>query len=423
MQLKSLLPFMVMFISLGTMAQTDAGMNFIKAESWAEVKAKAKAENKYIFLDGYTTWCGPCIMMAKKIFPLPEVGEFYNANFINVKVQLDTTEKDNDYVKKWYQDGHFLMTNYNIRAFPTYLFFSPNGEIVHRAVGSSDAATFISKGKDALNPDKQYYALARQYDKGNRDPDFLKKLSYAARNAYDNDNMLKYSAVFLKTQSDLLTPENISYLIDFTQSTKDTGFALMLKHPEKFDAVKEPGFAVNETRSMILREDVFPIIFPREEGASDNPNEPDWSSIERKLKNKYPSDLAVQATMQAKIFYYQQKGNWTLFSKSVTGMLTKYPTSLHPEMMNSYAWKIFEACDDMECVKQALGWSKTSNAKQQNDPMLLDTYANLLHRTGDTKTAITVQKKAIEILKQKGEETDDYEETLAKMEKGEKTWN
>jgi thiol-disulfide isomerase/thioredoxin len=423
MQLKSLLPFILMFISLGTIAQTDAGMDFIKAESWAEVKAKAKAENKYIFLDGYTTWCGPCIMMAKKIFPLPEVGEFYNANFINVKVQLDTTEKDNDHVKKWYQDGHDLMVKYKINVFPTYIFFSPDGEIVHRAVGSSDATTFINKGKDALNPDKQYYALARQYDKGRRDPEFLKKLSYASRNAYDNENMKKYSREYLASQRDLLTPENITYLTEFTQSTRDTGFALMLKYPEKFDAVKKPGFAVNETRSMILNEDVFPIIFPKNGDPTDNPSAPDWSAIEKMLKKKYSSDLAVQATLQGKIFYYQQKDNWTLFSKSVTEMLTKYPTSLHPEMMNSYAWKIFESCDDMECVKQALGWSKISNDKQQDDPMLLDTYANLLHRTGDTKNAITIQKKAIEILKKNGEETDDYEETLAKMEKGEKTWN
>jgi hypothetical protein len=54
--------------------------------------------------------------------------------------------------------------------------------------------------------------------------------------------------------------------------------------------------------------------------------------------------------------------------------------------------------------------------------MYIDTYANLLHKSGNTTDAIKWQKKAIAILKQDGEDTADFEETLAKMEKGEKTW-
>jgi thioredoxin-related protein len=417
---KQFLPFLFAILSVSGMAQTPGGMNFIKAGSWEEVKAKAKAENKYIFLDGYTTWCGPCIMMAKKIFPLPEVGEFFNANFINVKVQLDTTANDNEHVKQWYKDGNFLMTKYGIRAFPTYLFFSPDGEIVHRAVGSSDAQTFIAKGKDALDPDKQYYTLSREYEKGNRDPGFLIKMAYAAKAGYDQENLKKYAAAYLATQQDMLNEQNVKFITDFTQSSADPGFSVMMNNQEKFDEVKkEPGFTANLLRNIILKEEVLPVLLKGREMKPSNP-EPDWVKIKANLDGKYPI-MAEQTLLNAKIVYYQRMENFSQFSAAITQMVTKYPNGLQPGMLNAFAWAVFENCDDIACIKQAVNWSLASVDKT-NDPMYMDTYANLLHKSGNTADAIKWQKKAIEKLKQEGEDTDDFEETLAKMEKGEKTW-
>ena len=38
--------------------------------SWKEVLQKAKQENKLIFVDLYTTWCGPCIQESPKFHEL-----------------------------------------------------------------------------------------------------------------------------------------------------------------------------------------------------------------------------------------------------------------------------------------------------------------------------------------------------------------
>ncbi len=417
---KLLIPFLCALISLTGSAQSPAGMDFIQADSWEAVKAKARAENKYIFLDGYTTWCGPCIMMAKKIFPLPEVGEFFNANFINLKVQLDTTANDNEHVKKWYKDGNYLMKTFGIRAFPTYLFFSPDGEIVHRAVGSSYAAAFIAKGKDALNPDKQYYTLARAYEKGNRDPEFLYKMAYAAMGAYDQENLKKYTTGYLATQQDLLTEKNLKFISDFTQSSSDPGFKILLNNQEKFDeAKKEPGYAANLVRNIILREEIYPELFKTREIKPSDP-EPDWAKLESKVSGKYPA-MADQTLLHAKISYYQRKQDFTRFSSAITQMVQKYPNGLQAGMLNAYAWSIFENCDDIACIRQAITWSQASVDKT-DDPMFIDTYANLLHKSGNTADAIKWQKKAIAKMKEEGEDTEEYEATLAKMEKGEKTW-
>ncbi len=70
--------------------KSDSGMQFVQHSSWTKILAKAKEENKLIFVDCYATWCGPCKKMAKEVFPLADVGAFYNANYINVKAQMDS---------------------------------------------------------------------------------------------------------------------------------------------------------------------------------------------------------------------------------------------------------------------------------------------------------------------------------------------
>ena len=56
--------------------------------TWDEILAKAKKEHKMIFLDAYTSWCGPCKMLVNQTFPQPEVGIFFNSNFVNTHFEL-----------------------------------------------------------------------------------------------------------------------------------------------------------------------------------------------------------------------------------------------------------------------------------------------------------------------------------------------
>src|ERR1700759_2513793 len=131
----------------------DEGIRFEKGMSWQQILAKAKKENKYIFVDCYTTWCGPCKFMAKNVFPLKQTGDAVNPHFISVGMQIDSTDQDSDTVKRAYADARLISTIYNIRAYPTFLYLNPDGKLVHRTVGSTqNAAEFISYTKDAMNP-------------------------------------------------------------------------------------------------------------------------------------------------------------------------------------------------------------------------------------------------------------------------------
>ncbi len=115
--------------------------------------------------------------MDKEIYPLKEVGDVYNRQFISVKVQMDKTDKDDSLVKKWYRDAASLQLTYTVSSFPTFLFFSPDGKPMHKIAATKSPNGFIELAKDAQNPDKQYYSILKNYMPGKLDTAELKGLA------------------------------------------------------------------------------------------------------------------------------------------------------------------------------------------------------------------------------------------------------
>lgn len=110
---------------------------------WDDILAKAKKENKLVFVDAYTQWCRPCIQMAKDVFTLNNVADYYNDNFINVSMDMEKGE------------GPALGKKYKVNAYPAFLFIDGNGKLVHRDGGYQEAAPFLKVGADALKAKKK----------------------------------------------------------------------------------------------------------------------------------------------------------------------------------------------------------------------------------------------------------------------------
>lgn len=137
------------------------GISF-RERSWQEAIVLAKQENKPVFIDFYTEWCGPCYNMAKQVFVLYSVGSFYNDNFICLKIDAEKGQ------------GIALAKKYNVKSYPTYLFINPQTEEeIHRSSGRQEAETFIFTGKSALDSTLCSSYLTREFAGGNRNPQFL----------------------------------------------------------------------------------------------------------------------------------------------------------------------------------------------------------------------------------------------------------
>jgi thioredoxin-related protein len=392
----------------------EKGVHFEDGLSWTAVKAKAKAENKYIFVDYYTTWCGPCKYMKSTVFPQEESGNFFNAKFISIGVQLDSTKGDNEAVKKWYRDAHEMMQQYNIAAYPTFLMFGPDGRIVHRTVGSSlSAKDFIARVQDAFDPEKQYYTQLQKFKDGQKDSAFLRKLTVMASEAYDMRNATPVAKAYFATQKDLLSPGTLSLLNDFTNGTKDEGFDIFYHHPAEVDKILGAGTAKRKVREILIKEYVFAKVMAK--GAS----VPDWKAIQVSVAEHYP-DQAGEVTALGKVGFYQRKNDWNNFQTAVVDYMDQYGVAADAAQLNSYAWTVFQHCPDMHCVSEALEWSKRS-FKDNQDPGFMDTYANILYKMGKKDDAIAWEEKARD-LSAEGERKS-FQETIDKMKKGEKTWD
>ena len=82
--MKYLLIVGVLMTSWTVQAQ-DRSIRFEEG-SYQEVLAKAKKENKLLFIDCYTSWCGPCKMVAPII---SQIAEEYNGKVKVCKVNVD----------------------------------------------------------------------------------------------------------------------------------------------------------------------------------------------------------------------------------------------------------------------------------------------------------------------------------------------
>ena len=124
---------------MGAEAQ-NRSITFEQTQEWKKIVKKAKKEKKLIFIDCYTSWCGPCKMLASKVFTQDAVADYFNGTFVNAKFDM---EKD--------EDGVMLKDKYGVKAFPTLLFIDPvTQEAVHRMVGEVAAEYLNALSLDEL---------------------------------------------------------------------------------------------------------------------------------------------------------------------------------------------------------------------------------------------------------------------------------
>ncbi len=139
------------------------GIVFMDNPQWNDVLQRARNENKMIFVDCYTEWCGPCKGLERNIFPQKEMGDFFNKHFVNVKYDM---EKENglDFKKIFPSD---------IKSYPTLLYIDAKEQrIVHKLVGGMSVAIFIKESEKALQGNG-LVKLQAAYSQGNRDLAFL----------------------------------------------------------------------------------------------------------------------------------------------------------------------------------------------------------------------------------------------------------
>lgn len=113
------------------------GIQFEKG-SLNEVLSKAKIKGKPVFMDVYASWCGPCREMERTVFRDAKVAEFFNANFINYRVDGEKGE------------GVNIVKKYRIQGYPSLIYLDADGKPIHVEFGAVATSGFLNMGKKAL---------------------------------------------------------------------------------------------------------------------------------------------------------------------------------------------------------------------------------------------------------------------------------
>ena len=99
---------------------------------------KARREKKNVFVDCYTSWCGPCKMMSQQVFPTKQAGDYFNPHFVNLKIDMEKNE------------GKQLAKQWEIKAFPTYVILNPEGKIIYTTRGYLSVEELIKQIQEGV---------------------------------------------------------------------------------------------------------------------------------------------------------------------------------------------------------------------------------------------------------------------------------
>jgi thioredoxin-related protein len=397
----------------------EKGIHFEHGLSWAQITAKAKAENKLIMVDCYTTWCGPCKMLAKTTFVDDEVGSFYNEHFINVKMQMDTSKNDDQEAKARYTDAKLIKSIYNIEAYPTILFLDAEGQLFDKSNGYKDVNDFLNLGKAALDSNKRLTSLVEAYKQNPDDEAIIKRM--AAR-IYDLDKETRdaFFDKYLATDGGKLTPEKLNFIGFTTRSTSDKGFEVMQKRESEIDEVMGRGAGVAMISNLIFDKEVSPIF----QKDPDNLDKVNWLSVKRNLDAKYPkyTETVLRKGKLYAIFGAKQKEKKIAM---IEQFIYEYEGKTDAASdINQIAYAIAGGTQDIKLLNKALQWSKKTIAAkglpEKEKAMYGDTYACLLYKTGKKAEAIKAEKEAMKLAEKVGdvENLASYRQVLERMQKG-----
>ncbi len=377
MKMKKIFSVFIFCIYLSAFSQES--INFHNG-TFKELLAKAKSEKKLVFIDAYAVWCGPCKLMEKNIFPLESVKNYYNANFINARIDMEKGE------------GREIAMKYGIRSYPTFLFLNGDGEVVMKNYGYMGEEDFLTIAKEANNPKLINTSQKELFEKGESDPEFLLNMM---RLYSDSDYELakKVSERYFKVKKDALTRDEVGLLLYFLKSPKDINYQFFTNKKQEISAIMSEEvykqFDVNIKLSSVMENSL--------DQKTGTINDEEFYKNAIPLVGKTDAEKALN---RMKVIWYPNTGNYTEYEKAA---LEYYKNSedFDPEELLKAAWIFSENITNIRSLKKAQEWAEKSVMKSETAE---NTYilATLYAKTGNKESAKMYAELSKNIVQNRG---------------------
>ncbi|SHN45534.1 thioredoxin family protein [Chitinophaga sp. CF418] len=394
-------------IPLFVRSQNNEEIKFSTAKSWEEVLAEAKATNKPIFVDLYTTWCTYCRQMKREVFADKKVAEYANKNFISVMVQMDSSKNDNEYIKNWYPDAA-KFKRYVSTGYPCYLFFTADGKYSGKEEGFRKPEVFLTLLQKAIDPKGSYAAQIASFEQGTLNREQLLELAYWSNKNRDSV-CFKIAKQYKKRYLDHLPLDSMfnleadRFIATFYEifTFRDKIIPYMYAHQKQTDSIfkRYPGYSKNITDYVIRNEFIVSKI--SQNGTYTN-TEPDWKTIENSIAKKFDQKIGERLILDAKVDRYYHLKRLDKYAMLEFERMEKYgmdTTGFGLVRVNNLIYEVvFKNVTDTAILKTAVRvMGKVVKQDKFSDPERLDTYASILYKAGHKQKAIEMEKRALNL--------------------------
>ena len=402
------------------------GIFFSQNLSWKEILQKAQTERKYIFVDCYATWCGPCKMMDNEVYSNDSVGNFMNDKFICVKMQMDTTGHDSKEIQQWYGTANEFVEKYSVRAYPSFLFFGPDGLIVHKEIGARSPNGFLEAALAAMNPHASYYSLLSKYERGNLAYADMANLANIVYKLGEDSMAFVIAKDYVHHYLDSLTEglvwtkETVNFMVDFRSliNSSDHIFQLWFHDKRRIDSlVAKSNYADGLINYMVYKDDVEPKI----DTAVAQHREPKWKEIKKSIQIKYNKKYLNYSMFKGRMTFYEETKDWDKYTKYMAMYyenlgIREMPVSISiAHLLNNKAYEVCLHTNKKKYLHTALLWvNRAVEIEGTPDAAALDTKANIMYKLGNYKEGISLERQAMNL----NPRDKEIQENLSKMQKG-----
>lgn len=362
--------------------------------NWASVLEKAKKENKPVFVDAFTTWCGPCKQMAKTVFTNDSVADYFNTKFVNYKFDMEKGE------------GIEFAKKYQVNCYPNLIIVNGDGTLMHRSAGMLAPPVFLAFARTGLTPGKTFVDIKSAYEKEGLNENNVFKYIELISSACFNSSPFVTTYIGSIKEDDLIKPTNWQLVKDHVNDYNSRESKYLVKNVSLFES--KFGKEEVQQKLMQLGSNYFDSYIEAKtydkagyEKAKIDFKTLNWPNTEKTL---FDADLKISSR-------FDKPNYFKLASKD---FLKHYNNDA--AALNNMAWNYYEAVTDQEQLKSGVSMSKRA-CELENNYANLDTYACVLFKARNYSEAEKIATLSIEKAKKENLKEEDYKETSELLKK------
>lgn len=345
--------------------------------TWEQALEESKVTNKPLFVDVFTSWCGPCKRLSKKVFVQKSVGDYFNENFICFKLQADAKNGQNKELSK----------KLKVSSYPTLLWLNHKGEMLHTATGYKEADELIVEGKASFDTENRLGTVLTKWKNGDRSFELGKKFF-----AYDHNKSEEFDSFYMSLNEAQKVDSSLFDVIyyRFPLSLEGGAFKYMLQHRK--DCCKNFG---KDNFDWFVKSKLEEELV-RTKGTEE---------FEKVLGRFKVYDLPYLEMLKAKVLCldYFEKEEYETFNKEAVKVLETYGEN-NPFLYATFIYKIIfgknkEALINSNNQKLVLKWAKEYEKVAVDKYESNNVYVQVYRFVGNKEKALEAARNAINALK------------------------